>query len=97
MTNLIARIESADGPDREYCAEQLAVIEKMIGRRERELASCERMLELLQPEWDKFEARTGHNLYVARDYADHSSAARTHRREIDALALAAAALKARGV
>lgn len=57
----------------------------MIDTRKRQLASCERMLELLKPEWDKFEARDGHDVYVARDYADHFSAARTHRREIEAL------------
>lgn len=94
MTNdLITRIESADGPE----GNALKTIEKMLEARERQLKSCERMLELLKPEWDKFEARTGHDLYVARDYADHFSAARTHRKEIEALALAAAALKARGV
>lgn len=62
-----------------------AVIQKMIDRRKHDLASCERMIELLKPEWDKFEARTGHDVYVARDYADHFSAARTHRKEIGAL------------
>lgn len=72
--------------------EHIATVRKMIERRKRELASCERMIELLQPEWDKFEARTGHDVYVARDYADHASAARTHRKEIAALeALCAAA------
>lgn len=65
--------------------EHLATVQKMIERRKRELASCERMIELLQPEWEKFEAQTGHDIYVARDYADHTSAARTHRKEIAAL------------
>lgn len=68
--------------------EQVATLERMLSDRRRQLASCERMLELLQPEWDKFEARTGHDLYVARDYADHTSAARTHRKEIAALGMA---------
>lgn len=63
----------------------ISVIEKMIKARKQQLASCERMLELLEPEWKKFEAREGHDLYVARDYADHKSAARTHRTEIAAL------------
>ena len=90
MTDLITRLERADGPDRE----SFDVIQKMINRRESELAACERMLELLKPEWDKFEARTGHNVYVARDYADHFSAARTHRKEIAALKAAIAALRA---
>ena len=61
------------------------VVRKMINERVRQLASCERMLELLAPEWAKFEARTGHDVYVARDYADHTSAARKHRNEIAAL------------
>jgi hypothetical protein len=43
------------------------------------------MLELLQPEWDKFEAREVHDLYVSRDYAEHTSQARKHRKEIAAL------------
>jgi len=72
-------------------SEARVTLEKMLERRRRELASCERMIELLQPEWDKFEARTGHDLYVARDYADHTSAARTHRKEIAALEHALAA------
>lgn len=80
----------------EQTREALSIVEKMVERRKRELASCERMLELLQPEWDRFEAKTGHDLYVARDYADHTSAARTHRNEIGALetllAIAAAAV-----
>ena len=63
----------------------VAIVAKMIERRKLELASCERMLELLQPEWDRFEARSGHDVYVARDYADHLSAARQHRKEIGAL------------
>jgi hypothetical protein len=70
------------------------VIQKMIETRQKQLASCERMLELLRPEWDKFEARIGHDLYVTRDYADHTSAARTHRKELAALQAALAALSA---
>jgi hypothetical protein len=62
-----------------------ALVTKMIEDRKSQLSSCERMLELLQPEWEKFEARTGHDTYVARDYADHTSAARKHRKEIAAL------------
>lgn len=66
-------------------SDPLEVLRDMLDRRKGELVACERMIELLQPEWDKFEARTGHNLYVARDYADHFSAARKHRKVIDAL------------
>jgi len=54
------------------------------------LKNCERMIELLQPEWELFEARTGHNTYVARDYADHFSLARNYRKKIDALEAALA-------
>lgn len=65
--------------------ETISVIEKMIKSRKQQLASCERMIELLEPEWKRFEAREAHDLYVSRDYADHTSAARTHRKEIAAL------------
>ena len=67
-------------------AEEIAAgIAKMIKDREGWLKSCERMIELLQPEWDKFEARDGHDLYVSRDYADHTSQARTHRKDLELL------------
>ena len=77
----------------EQRAEALATLENMLKDRQSMLASCERMIELLQPEWDKFEARTGHNLYVARDYADHTSAAKKHRKEIAALLFAVASTR----
>lgn len=66
-------------------SEPLEVLRNMLDRQKKELVACERMIELLKPEWDKFEARTGHNLYVTRDYSDHFSAARKHRKEIEAL------------
>lgn len=44
-------------------------------------ANAERMVELLQPEFDAFEARTGHNVYVVRDYVDHKNAAKRQRQE----------------
>lgn len=74
------QITPADG-----LADELETLGKMLDDRRRQLASCERMLELLQPEWDKFEARDRHDVYVARDYANHTSAARRHRKEIAAL------------
>ncbi|MFM9829708.1 MAG: hypothetical protein ACKVOB_13360 [Sphingomonas sp.] len=66
-------------------SEHIKYLNDKLKRRKGELAACERMIELLQPEWDLFEARNGHNLYVARDYADHFSAARKHREEIVSL------------
>ena len=67
-------------------AEEIAAgLGKMIENREQWLANCERMIELLQPEWDRFEARTGHNLYVSRDYAEHTSEARKWRKELELL------------
>jgi predicted lipid-binding transport protein (Tim44 family) len=45
--------------------------------------NAERMVELLRPEFDAFEARTGHNTYVVRDYVDHQKAAREHRQEME--------------
>lgn len=71
---------------------EVKTLRKMLDSRQMQLSSCERMVELLQPEWAKFEARTGHNVYVARDYADHTSAARTHREEIAALEYALTAI-----
>lgn len=70
------------------------VIADMIQKRKGWIANCDRTIELLQPEWDKFEARTGHNTYVARLYADHFSERRKHQKELEALeAVAQAALK----
>jgi hypothetical protein len=69
-----------------------AVLRDMLDKRRRWLASCERTLELLAPEWVRFEARDGHDVYVARLYADHTSEARTHRKEIAALESALAAM-----
>ena len=65
-------------------------LSEMLDKRRRWLASCERTLELLAPEWAKFEAREGHDIYVARLYADHTSEARIHRKEIAALEAALA-------
>lgn len=67
-------------------------IADMLDKRRKWLASCERTVELLAPEWAKFEARDGHDSYVARMYADHTSEARTHRKEIEALEAALSSL-----
>jgi hypothetical protein len=67
-------------------------LSKLLEQNKSQLANCERMLELLKPEWDLFEARTGHNIYVARDYADHFSAARKHREQIALLEAAVRAI-----
>lgn len=68
-------------------------LQTMLDKRRGWLASCERVMELLQPEFDRFEAREGHDVYVTRLYVDHKSEARTHRREIEALEAAIAALE----
>jgi len=57
-------------------------VSSMIKDREKWLAGCERTIELLTPEWERFEAREGHDLYTARLYADHVSEARKHRAEL---------------
>lgn len=67
-------------------------ISNMLDKRRGWLASCERTLALLQPEWDRFQAREDHDIYVTRLYADHTSEARTHRKEIEALEASLAAL-----
>ena len=41
--------------------------------------------DLLQPEMDKFEARTGHDIYTVRMAVDHRSSVRTQQREVDDL------------
>jgi len=74
--------------------EAIAGVTKMLEDRKGWLASCQRMIELLQPEWDKFEARAGHDLYVSREYAEHTSQARKHTKEIALLEYATAALRA---
>lgn len=75
--------------------EQIAAgLDKMIEDRKGWLKSCERMIQLLQPEWDLFEARDGsHNLYASREYAEHTSQARKHRNEIETLEAVRAILK----
>ena len=76
-------------------AEIAASLTKLLSDHKSQLATCERMLELLRPEWELFEARTGHNVYVARDYADHFSAARKHREAIELFEAVRAILQAR--
>lgn len=64
-------------------AQEIAAgLQKRIDATKAQLTNCERMMELLKPEWELFEARTGHNVYVTRDYVDHLSAARKHREDI---------------
>ena len=72
--------------------EAKAVLTKMIEDRSSWAANNQRMLDLLQPEWERFEAREGHNVYVARIYADHTSSLRKDRKELAALEYALAAL-----
>ena len=54
---------------------------KMADQLDANATNAERMMELLQPEFDAFEARTGHNVYVVRDYVDHMNAAKRQRQE----------------
>ena len=50
--------------------------------------------ELLKPQMDAFEARTGHNIYAVRMAADHRNDAKKYTAEADDLEAAAAALRA---
>lgn len=64
------------------------VIRKMIEDRRKQAENCRAMLKLLQPEFDKFEAKPPvepYNIYVVRDYVDHKNALRKHEEEIAAL------------
>lgn len=69
-------------------AEAETVLAKMIEDRRTWAANNVRMLDLLQPEWDRFERRDGHNVYVARIFADHTSSLRKDRKELAALEFA---------
>jgi len=89
-TTIAATVKTQDAENVQIAA----FLSKMIEDRKKWLKSCERMIELLQPEWDRFEARDGHDMYVSRDYANHTSEARKHRAEIEALEVARAALSA---
>lgn len=65
--------------------EDVERLEKLIKTLEDSATNAERMCELLQPEFDAFEARTGHNVYVVRDYVDHMNAAKRQRLEASAM------------
>lgn len=54
---------------------------KMADQLDENAKNAERMMELLQPEFDAFEARARHNVYVVRDYVDHMNAAKRQRQE----------------
>lgn len=51
--------------------EALERLMKMADSLDQSAANADRMVELLQPEFDAFEARTGHNTYVVRVGAVH--------------------------
>lgn len=80
------------GFDPSRMAETKAVLGKMIESRSAWAANNQRTLALLQPEWDMFEKREGHNVYVARLYAEHTSALRKDLKELAALECALAVL-----
>lgn len=61
--------------------EQKDRLTKMANNLDECAENAERMVALLQSEFDAFEARTGHNVYVVRDYVDHRSAAKRQRQE----------------
>ena len=73
-------------------AEAKASLAKMIEDRCAWASNNQRVLDLLQPEWDRFEKREGHNIYVARLYADHTSSLRKDKKELAALEYALACL-----
>ena len=108
MTDLIARIESADGPDRELFED----VRRAIGTHEYDAYSWRLFLrdtqwpafmdarawlsaaEMLVPEGWSYVIRPG---YVELRHPRHPANDVTSRTSDTALALAAAALKARGV
>lgn len=67
-------------------AEHIETLRKMAEQLSKNAENAERMCELLQPEFDKFEARAEpHNVYVVRDYVDHRNAAKRQRKEAEAI------------
>lgn len=72
----------------------IAVLEKIVENYKSWIANSDRMIELLQPEWDLFEVRSGHNLYVSRAYAEEISNRRRNVKELAAVEAGLAALKA---
>jgi short subunit dehydrogenase-like uncharacterized protein len=56
--------------------------------------SCQRVVDLLQPEMDKFDARTGHDIYTVRMSVDHASNLRTQAKELADLLEAAILIEA---
>lgn len=66
--------------------EDIEVLRKLAKEARDAEANCNRVIELLTPEWERFEKRDGsHNTYASRLYADHTSHARTNKRDADAL------------
>lgn len=82
----------SDAPD--LSPEAVERLDKMIETLEKSAANAERMCELLQPEFDAFNAKTGHNVYVVRDYVDHRNAAKKQRLEAATLRALSAELTA---
>ena len=71
----------------------LARLVKLADQLDQNAANAERMVALLQPEFDAFLARSGHNVYVVRDYVDHQNAAKRQRQEALDIRAAIAAME----
>ena len=71
----------------------LARLVKLADQLDQNAANAERMVDLLQPEFDAFLARSGHNVYVVRDYVDHQNAAKRQRQEALDIRAAIAAME----
>jgi hypothetical protein len=55
------------------------------------------VFDLLKPEFDRFEERTGHNIYAVRMAVDHKNSAKRDAAFADDLEQAAAALRSRSM
>ena len=89
MTELARRCEEAEG--------LIERLEKRVDNIRGQLKSCERIVELLKPEMDKFDAREAPwDIYTVRMSVDHQSAIRSHNKELADLEGAIAALRAGG-
>lgn len=49
------------------------------------VANCTKVMELLKPEFDKFEAREEFNQYIVRMYVDHKNEKQAAMKKVEAI------------
>lgn len=86
---LDAKTEQTEQP----APDAVARLVKLADQLDQNATNAERMVALLQPEFDAFLARSGSNVYVVRDYVDHQNAAKRQRQEAFDIRAAIAAME----